>query len=258
MRRLIVEEPVSRAATWAPRFAWLAVAVTAIATALVRFGVVDVVPGLAAVASGLFLAGIAVLLSCAAFIRIWTQGHRGFGAAAGGLFVALLVLAYPAFEAARALMLPPLTDITTDLTDPPAFSRSRAALGARNGLVPATPPAGTREVQRLAYPRVASLTLDVAAEEAFALARRAAERRGWRIVEMQPPGGRSGLGRIEGVTYTFVLKLPIDVTVRVRPLAEGTRIDMRSATRIGPHDVGANAAVIQRFFDEVSTLALAL
>jgi uncharacterized protein (DUF1499 family) len=113
-----------------------------------------------------------------------------------------------------------------------------------------------RRLQRPAYPQVAPLTLDLAPEEAFEIARKAAERRGWRIVESVPPGGRIGLGRIEAVDRTFLLRLPDDVTVRLRPRADGTRIDVRSASRLGRHDFGANAARIRRYLDEVSGLAL--
>jgi uncharacterized protein (DUF1499 family) len=60
------------------------------------------------------------------------------------------------------------------------------------------------------------------------------------------------------VARTFLLRLPDDVTVRVRPRADGARIDVRSVSRIGRHDLGANAARIRAFLDEVSALAIAL
>jgi uncharacterized protein (DUF1499 family) len=50
--------------------------------------------------------------------------------------------------------------------------------------------------------------------------------------------------------------MPDDVTVRIRPRADGARIDVRSASRIGRHDFGTNAARIRRFLDELSNLAL--
>jgi uncharacterized protein (DUF1499 family) len=47
------------------------------------------------------------------------------------------------------------------------------------------------------------------------------------------------------------------VTVRVRPRADGARIDIRSASRLGTHDLGTNAKRIRAFLDEVSNLAIA-
>jgi uncharacterized protein (DUF1499 family) len=258
MRRLILEEPVSRAAIWSRKIAWFALAVTAVAVVFIRFGVVDVLPGFVSLATGLGLALLAVLLALAAFVRIWTEGRRGVGPAAKGLVLALLILAYPGFYLLRGLTLPILNDVSTDIDDPPAFSRSRAALEARGGRLPPDPARATRLAQRAAYPQVAPLTLDVSAEEAFELARRAAANRGWQVIETVRPGGRVGLGRIEAVDRTFLLRLPDDVTVRIRPRVDGSRIDARSASRLGSHDLGQNARRIRAFLEEVSNLALAL
>lgn len=258
MRRLIIEEPVSRAALWSRKLAWFALAVTAVAVAFMRFQIVDVLPGFVSLAAGLGLAALAVLLAFAAFLRIWIEGRRGVGAAVKGLFLALAILAYPGFYVLRGLTLPNLNDVSTDIDDPPTFSRSRAALEARAGRIPPDPPRETRLAQRAAYPQVAPLTLDVSPEDAFELARKAAANRGWQIVEAVRPGGRVGLGRVEAVDRTFLLRLPDDVTVRIRPRADGSRIDVRSASRLGKHDLGQNARRIRAFLEEVSNLALAL
>jgi uncharacterized protein (DUF1499 family) len=257
MRRLILEEPVSRTARWSLRVALFALVATAMAAFLVRTERVEPNPGLAALAAGLGVAVMAVGLALVAFVRIWTEGHRGLGLAVRGLLVALLALAYPLFLAGRALTLPALTDVSTDVENPPAFSRSRAAQEAR-GRVPPDPTPETRARQRAAYARIAPLTLDLPSEEAFEVARRAAENRGWTVIEAVKPGGRVGIGRIEAVARSPVLRLPEDVTVRVRPIADGARIDVRSASRIGPHDLGQNADRIRAYYDEVSKLAIAV
>ena len=80
MRRLIIEEPVSRAAGWARRLAWFALAVTLIAVALLRFGAVEPTPGFAALGAGLMLALAAAGCALVAFARIY--GPRG-GAGSG-------------------------------------------------------------------------------------------------------------------------------------------------------------------------------
>jgi uncharacterized protein (DUF1499 family) len=258
MRRLIIEEPVSRAAVWSGRIAWFALAVTAVAVAFTRFGLVDIQAGFASLAAGLALAGLAVLLALAAFVRIWMEGRRGVGQAVKGLILALLILAYPGLYALRALTLPALNDISTDIDDPPAFSRSRASLEARAGRLPPDLPRERRIAQREAYPQVAPLTLDVSPEEAFDLIRKAATNRGWQVIETVRPGGRVGLGRLEAVDRTFLLRLPDDITVRIRPRADGSRIDVRSASRIGTHDLGQNARRIRAYLEEISNLALAL
>lgn len=258
MRRLIIEEPVSRPAKWAPMLAWFALAVTVMCVLLIRFGQIDYQSGFVALGAGLAIAGVAVAMSFMGFVRIWQEGRRGLGSAIKGLVIAILVLAYPAWFAVKAVTLPPINDVTTDTEDPPVFSRSRAALDARGGRVPPDVGSAVREMQREAYVQIAPLTLDLAPAETFALVRKAAENLGWQVIEAVPPGGRIGSGRLEAVDRTFLLKLPDDVTVRIRPRADGTRIDIRSASRIGTHDLGANAQRIRDFLEEVSNLALAV
>ena len=92
MRRLIIEEPVSRAAIWSGRTAWFALAVTAVAVAFMRFQLVDILPGFVSLAAALGVAVAAVLLAFAAFVRIWMEGRRGVGEAVKGLVLALVIL----------------------------------------------------------------------------------------------------------------------------------------------------------------------
>lgn len=257
MRRLIIEEPVSRAALWSPRLAWFALAVTVMALALVRFRRVEFTVGIVPLAAGLALAAVAAALAAFAFWRIWREGRRGLKSAIGGLLLAGLILAYPGFFAARALTLPVLNDVTTDVENPPSFSRSQAALQARAGWVPPEVPVDVRRKQRQAYPQIAPLSLDLSPEEAFEIVRKAAGNRGWEVIEAIRPGGRLGLGRVEAIDRTFLLRIPDDITVRIRPRADGARIDVRSASRIGKHDFGENARRIRRFLDEISALAIA-
>ena len=258
MRRLIIEEPVSRPAKWSPMLAWFALAVTVMAVLLIRFRQVDYQSGFVALGAGLAIAGVAVAMSLMGFVRIWQEGRRGLGSAIKGLFIATLVLAYPAWFALKAVTLPPINDVSTDTEDPPSFSRSRAALDARSGRVPPDVGPEMREMQREAYVQIAPLTLDLAPAEAFTLVRKAAENLGWRVIEAVPPGGRVGSGRLEAVDRSFLLQLPDDITVRIRPRADGARVDIRSASRIGMHDLGANAQRIRDFLEEVSNLALAV
>ncbi|MCG7392436.1 DUF1499 domain-containing protein [Microvirga sp. ACRRW] len=258
MRRLIIEEPYSRPARWSPMLAWFALVVTVLSALLIRFNRIDYQSGFVALGLGLVIALIAVALSLVAFIRIWQEGRRGLGSAIKGMILAALVLGYPAFLGLKAVTLPAINDVSTDTEDPPAFSRSRSALDARQGRVPPEVGPGDRELQREAYVQIAPLTLDIPPEDAFPLMRKAAEDLGWQIIEAVPPGGRTGIGRLEAVDRSMLLKLPEDITVRIRPRVDGTRIDIRSASRIGHHDLGTNAARIRKFLEEASNLALAV
>ncbi|KPF62862.1 hypothetical protein IP69_20035 [Bosea sp. AAP35] len=252
-RRLVFEEPVSRAALWSRRLAWFALAVLALALLAFRTGEPSV-EGLAPVAAAYLVVLLALLLSLMAFARIWQSGHRGVGMAAGAFLLCVLMLGPAAYIGVRLLTLPALADVSTDIDDPPAFSRSRAALDARAGRVPPDLDIERRRLQRRAYPKAVPIVLEVPADIAFDIARRAALARGWQVLEAIRPGGRSGAGRIEAVARSRVLRTAEDITIRIRPRADGSRIDIRSASRLGPHDLGVNAARIAAFAEEVELL----
>lgn len=252
-RRLVFEEPVSRAAMWSRRLAWFALAVLGLAILVFRMGEPGL-EGLAPVAAAYVVVLLALLLALLAFMRIWQSGHRGVGMASGAFLLCLLMLAPAAYVGFRLATRPALADISTDIDDPPGFSRSRVALDARAGRVPPDVAPDRRRLQRQAYPKAVPIVLEVPAETAFDIARRAALARGWQVLESSRPGGRSGAGRIEAVARSRILRTAEDITIRVRPRADGSRIDIRSASRIGPHDLGVNAARIAAFAEEVELL----
>src|SRR5580700_11303494 len=103
MRRLIFEEPYSRAAIWSRRLAVFALAVAGMAAGLSRAGAVEPSGALAVLGASLVLACLAALLSAAAAVVIWRTGRRGAGIASVGFVLALALLAYPAFLSWRAL-----------------------------------------------------------------------------------------------------------------------------------------------------------
>ncbi|TCR70152.1 uncharacterized protein DUF1499 [Bosea sp. BK604] len=252
-RRLVFEEPISRAALWSRRLVWFAITVVLLALLIFRLGEPSL-QGLTPIAGAYGLVLLALLMAVLAFMRIWQAGHRGVGMAAQAFVLALIMLAPVAYGGFKYATLPALTDISTDIDDPPAFSRSSAALSARTGRVPPDVPAEQRRLQRQAYPKALPIVLEVPAEIAFDIARKAAVAMGWQVLEASRPGGRSGAGRIEAVARSRVLRLADDITIRVRPRADGSRIDIRSASRIGWHDLGMNAARIAAFAAEVEQL----
>jgi uncharacterized protein (DUF1499 family) len=182
-----------------------------------------------------------------AFVVIWRSGRKGAGQAFAGLVLATLLLAYPAYLAQQTLRLPRLPDISTDLADPPSFSLSREALAAREGTTPPSIAIARRKVQLRAYPQVQPILLDLDAAEAFEAALKAVTASGWKIVEQSPPGGRSGLGHIDAIATSLILGFPSDVTLRLRPLAGQTRIDIRSVSRFRSYDFGSNPRNIANF-----------
>ena len=251
MRRLILQEPMSRAALWSRRLSLFALFVGGMAVALSRFGYADVTASLTILASAIIMACIGLLLAAAATVVIWNKGLRGTRHVVVACFYAALLLAYPGWLAVQSLRLPALADVSTDLNDPPDFSRSSRAYAARGPVMHELPARAARDAQRLAYPQVQPILVDLEGDEAWQIVQKAVEARKWRVVDQVQPGGRTRIGHVDAVDRTLVMGFPQDVTIRLRPLAGQTRIDIRSASRIGKHDFGDNARRIQRFAQEL-------
>jgi uncharacterized protein (DUF1499 family) len=247
LRRPFLDNPMSRLATWSARFAWFALAVAALSVVILRAGVLEVGPSLATFAAALIFAGLAVLLAFAAFVVIWREGLAGLGRALTGLALGLALLAYPAYLGARAFKLPAINDIATDTAHPPAFD-VLARLRPRDRI--AYPGAKAAALQHAAYPDIAPLQEDASAAVAYRIALAVVTKRKWLVVDARAPAPRRD-GIIEAVARTTIMGFRDDVVIRVRAVEGGARIDARSASRYGTHDLGANAARLRALLNDI-------
>ena len=250
-RRPFTGESKSKLATWSGRLALFALAATVLSIIIVRSGLLEIEPSLATFGAALVFAALAALLSIPAFIVIWRQGSTGLGSAVLGLFLGLLLLAYPGYLGYRALKLPAIYDITTDPANPPRFDTlARARPRGRINYAGAA----VADLQRAAYPDIAPLELDVPPKVAFDTALALATKRKWALAEPRPPAAGRREAVIEATARTPIMGFRDDVVIRVTPLGQGSRVDMRSASRFGLHDFGANASRIRAFLEDVDDL----
>jgi len=136
---------------------------------------------------------------------------------------------------------PRIHDITTDTEHPPQF----VALRPVREQSPNGAAYGGREVaaaQKQGYPDVIPLLLPVPPDRAFAKCEAAARALGWEIVAAAPAEGR-----LEATATTRWFAFKDDIVVRVAPALDGSRVDIRSVSRVGQSDLGANAARIRAF-----------
>lgn len=235
--------------------AWFALMVIVISIWLIRSERVDIVTGFGLLVAGFVVTLLAMGLAIIGFTAVWRHGRQGVARAGLGFAISVAILAWPAATLVRAIGLPRLNDVTTDLDAPPIFSQSRGALQARAGRVPPDLAPQVRAAQREAYPQIGPVLLDFTPQEAFDTALDALKAYGLQIIEAVPPGPRGGTGRIDAVDRTLLLRLADDVTVRVRPRMDGARIDIRSASRIGDHDLGANARRVRALAEAIAVEA---
>lgn len=184
----------------------------------------------------------AALASLVGLILSLRAGRISVLAGALGVLIGSTTFLVPLGIWKEAKELPAIHDITTDIEDPPQFV---ALLEERkHGQNPSE--YGGPDVamkQKSAYPDICPVVIQAGMDEAFQRAIDAAHRLGWSVVET-----RKEEGRIEATDTTFWFGFKDDVVVRLTPLGPAsTRVDIRSVSRVGKSDVGANAKRIRRY-----------
>lgn len=189
--------------------------------------------------------GLAAAAAAVSGLAVPTWRARGWRTLLFSMVLGSGVAYFPWNMLQQAKALPPIHDISTDLSDPPAFV---AVLPLR---ADAANPAdyGGPEIaaaQRAAYPDIQPLTLPEPTAKAYARALATAQRSGWEII-----AANQSSGRIEATATTPWFGFKDDVVVRITPSADGSRIDVRSVSRVGSSDVGANAKRIRNYLAAV-------
>ena len=157
----------------------------------------------------------------------------------GALAAAIVVSLFPLSALLSGGAAPPIHDITTDTENPPAFV---AAVAVNTPGRTDYEGDGVAEQQRAAFPDIRPLTLPVDTAAAFDRALAAVERMGWELLESDPAGLR-----IEATDRTFWFGFADDVVVRITEAGDGSRVDVRSLSRVGGGDLGANANRVREY-----------
>lgn len=174
--------------------------------------------------------------------RLATVLGLGLGAALIYYPLHFYALAFP-LPILHTTPLPPIHDITTDAADPPQFAATLAARAVEHGASPVYGGPALARQQQAGYPDIAPLATTLPPAQAFRVALAVAQTMPrWTIVSSNPE-----TGIIEGSARTFFMGFTDDFVIRVHPEGSGSRIDMRSESRQGVSDLGANAERIRRY-----------
>jgi uncharacterized protein (DUF1499 family) len=170
--------------------------------------------------------------------------------AAVGIVIGLVSAGIPWSWMRTAELMPKINDITTDRTNPPQFVK---IMPLRQGVSAPTSYGGARVAnqQRASYPDIRPVILPVAPSTAFSAALKDAKNRGWQVVNAD-----AAKGIIEAVATTFWFGFKDDVVVRISPAPGGSRVDMRSVSRVGRGDIGTNASRIRSYLENLAKTSI--
>lgn len=190
---------------------------------------------------GYVVCGLAVL--CLIYLMI-NKKLNGKKKALLSLIIGLAIL-WPTLQnfVGEKISYPPIHDITTDTINPPQFiTLTDDREGARNTLVYGGPEIAAQQIE--AFPDIEPIMSALSPDEAYQKAISVGEAMGWEIVGADP-----ALHRFEGTATTPFFKFVDDTVVVISEMPSGSRIDVRSVSRIGRGDIGVNAIRIREFIE---------
>ena len=237
----------------------LAIVLLLIAGPAYRLRLLPLIPALLGAAIGFLLFIVTFIVGTIGLLAGGRQVFARSRAAVAVIALSLVITLVAGFWIVRGRGAPPIHDVTTDLTDPPAFKDAvpvRSASGAVNPVeyqriqsimgnqlnVP--------DAQRSAYPDIQPLVLPQPPVRAVQLAQQAARDLGWDILAVVPSEGR-----VEATDTTGYFGFKDDVVVRVKPESAGSRVDVRSESRVGGGDAGTNARRVRTYLARLRGLA---
>ncbi len=280
------ERPYSHSAHWARRLAWLGLVVFIAAAVSHRFGPLTTPHFLVLAGTGAALSLLAVVLAGIGFIRLWQVGARGGKAAFVALLLAAPPLVVAGYAAHAYLTRPMIYDVTTDpFASPPwlkvpvarqdFLERPPVTLRDREIQAEAYPELTGRRYEG-ALDRVLEGVRKVADEQGIVFSEEAGlenvisdledlavkpdDTSGESAITVVPVpsarpleegflprvGGPSDV-LLQGEWRSLVFGFRFDVSIRLREEAETALVDMRVASRYGPHDLGLGAAFAERY-----------
>ena len=161
--------------------------------------------------------------------------------ALAGLIIGGIFAGYVLMQLRTVKSLPMIHDITTDTANPPQFvALADARKAAPNGLE--YKGAEIADQQKKAYSDIQTMTSDLPPSQLFVKAEATVREMGWEIAAADVKDGR-----IEATQTTLIYGFKDDIVILITPQGTGSKVDVRSMSRMGLSDLGVNAERIRKF-----------
>lgn len=192
--------------------------------------------------------GVMILVTFSALVSVlfvwWKKLNDHRNPALQALLLGSVPLAIIFTLIGSGLKAPAIHDVSTDLENPPLFIASYALRKAAENSLD-IPTEQVRDQQRASYPDLLPKQVNAPVDKAFERALETCKSLGWSITAES-----LAEGRIEAVEATLFFGFKDDIVIRVSATETGSLVDVRSVSRVGVSDLGANAKRIRRFMDK--------
>ena len=234
---------------WLKRLAIVSVLVFPLAVIAARTGLINLKIAMLSVAIGLLIALLVFLVSMFMSLKYKNSNPLSAKTARNAMLLCLIPIIAIGSVMVSGRDVPQIHNISTDVSDPPQFYKIKEIRTDQDNPLEYDS-AILAEVQQAAYPNVKTLLVNTNRNEALDRAARAAEKLGWDIVN-----NNSELAIIEASSTSRLWGFVDDIVIRVRgnQADNQTAIDLRSVSRVGRSDMGANAKRIEAFIESYNS-----
>lgn len=236
----------ARLARWSVGLAGTAVVVAGGGLTLARYDVIPKLTGFMAFLGSGLVAALALILGLVALLFGRGQALPSRGKLLAGLAASLALVGFLASRPASSGDVPAIHDITTDLANPPQFETLKLREDNLAGVGTAE---SWRKLHAASYGDVRPIEIPRPVAAVTADASRLAQEQGWELAKSDP-----ARGHIEATASVSFIRFHDDVVLRITPTADGkgSKVDMRSVSRIGISDFGVNAKRIRAFLKRLA------
>jgi len=207
----------------------------------VRFGAYEFGVGFAIIKYSFFLAAGIFVIALIVWLVQRNSNPASSRAAAMAAIICLIPVAALGSQIIKARSLPFIHNISTDVVNPPNFNKIIELRGQNSNSIEYDAEQYAK-LQQGAYPNVKTLLVNLSVAQAHAKALDVVDSLGWELVHHNP-----AVGSIEATETTALWAFKDDVVIRIVAQGNKTAIDLRSVSRVGQSDLGANARRIEKF-----------
>ena len=235
--------------SWSFKLSLFAALMAALAVLGHRLGIIDFQPALLGLMGGTVAGLLAIFVGLIGTLNAIKAKESEITSTMAGLTLGFLVVTPVFLTALVGAGVPCIHDITTNLEHPPEFVAIETLRTSAHNSLDRLKPENLIALQKEGYPDLGPIWINHSFDQVFEQTVALVKKRGWEIVAIAAEEGK-----IEATDTTPIMGFKDDVVIRVQAMGSRTRVDMRSASRVGESDLGVNAARIRLFLDDLEKL----